>query len=157
MELLKKYCHFPIQRSTSFRPESRIRIFSPQGRASTLTATLPRIVTAEYFPTAGFTISQFRRGRPSGTGFFGGVFFDREKYPSLNQALDRIAETHNSTPTAIATAWLLRHPADLQVLSGTMKPERLTEMCQATEITLTRDEWYVLLNEGLKLFPGGTK
>ena len=47
MELLKKYCH------------------SPQGKASTLTATLPRIVTAEYFPTAGFTISQFRRGRPS--------------------------------------------------------------------------------------------
>ena len=89
--------------------------------------------------------------------FFGGVFFDREKYPSLNQALDRIAETHSSTPTAIATAWLLRHPADLQVLSGTMKPERLTEMCQATEITLTRDEWYELLNEGLKLFPGGTK
>ena len=156
MELLKKYCHFPIQVNQLQAGIAHPHIF----------ATGQSVNSNRYFapdrdggvlPYCRLHDITIQAWSPFQTGFFGGVFFDREKYPSLNQALDRIAETHNSTPTAIATAWLLRHPADLQVLSGTMKPERLTEMCQATEITLTRDEWYELLNEGLKLFPGGTK
>ena len=156
MELLKKYCHFPIQVN-----QLQAGIAHPHIFATGQSVNSDRYFAPDrdggvllYCRLHDITIQAWS---PFQTGFFGGVFFDREKYPSLNQALDRIAETHNSTPTAIATAWLLRHPADLQVLSGTMKPERLAEMCQATEITLTRDEWYELLNEGLKLFPGGTK
>ena len=88
---------------------------------------------------------------------FEGVFLDNPKFPEVNARIQTLAKKYQVSSSAIAAAWLLRHPANLQVLSGTMKPERLAQMCQATEIILTRDEWYELLNEGLKLFPGGTK
>ena len=56
-----------------------------------------------------------------------------------------IAHARNTTREAIALAWLLRHPAPIQPLLGTTKPERVTDSCRADEITLTREEWYLLL------------
>lgn len=44
-------------------------------------------------------------------GFFEGVFIGSEKYPKLNAKLDELAEKYNVTNTAIALAWILRHPA----------------------------------------------
>lgn len=44
----------------------------------------------------------------------------------------------------IAIAWILRHPANVQTIIGTMTPKRLTEMVKAADITLTREEWYQL-------------
>ncbi len=85
-------------------------------------------------------------------GFFGGVFFDREKFPELNQALDRIAQEHHTTNTAVATAWILRHPARMQVISGTTRPERLLAMRQGCEISLSREEWYELYYLGAKIY-----
>lgn len=77
-------------------------------------------------------------------GFFGGVFLGDEKFPALNAELDRLAEKYNCTPAAIACAWILRHPAKMQVITGTTSPERMREMCKAAEIELTREEWYAL-------------
>ncbi|MCJ7834238.1 aldo/keto reductase [Cuneatibacter sp. NSJ-177] len=85
-------------------------------------------------------------------GFFGGVFFDRERFPKLNEAIDRIAETHHTSNTAVATAWILRHPAQMQVISGTMKPERFLAMCQATDFVLSREEWYELYYLGAEIY-----
>lgn len=77
-------------------------------------------------------------------GFFGGVFIGNENFPALNAELDRLAEKYNATPAAIACAWILRHPAKMQVVTGTTSPERMRDMCVATEIELTREEWYSL-------------
>lgn len=44
--------------------------------------------------------------------------------------------------TTIAVAWILRHPANMQVLAGTMNPKRFEEICKAADIRLTRQEWY---------------
>jgi predicted oxidoreductase len=44
--------------------------------------------------------------------------------------------------TTIAMAWLLRHPANLQPVTGTMNPERLQDCAKAAGIRLTREEWY---------------
>ena len=49
-----------------------------------------------------------------------------------------------TTKAGIADAWLLRHPAGMQVLVGTSKESRLAELIRASEITLTREEWYSL-------------
>ncbi|HIS62542.1 MAG TPA: aldo/keto reductase [Candidatus Scybalomonas excrementigallinarum] len=75
-------------------------------------------------------------------GFFEGVFLNNEKFPELNQILKEIATRYEVTPTTIATAWILRHPAHMQVIAGTMNEKRLEEICKASEITLSREEWY---------------
>ena len=77
-------------------------------------------------------------------GFFGGTFIGNENFPALNLELDRLAEKYNATPAAIACAWILRHPAKMQVVTGTTSPERMRDICAAAEIDLTREEWYSL-------------
>ncbi len=75
-------------------------------------------------------------------GFFGGNFVDNEAFPHLNRVLAEIGEKYNLTKTGVAAAWILRHPAAMQVVAGTMNPEHLREICKATDVTLTRAEWY---------------
>lgn len=75
-------------------------------------------------------------------GMFEGVFLGSEKYPELNKKILEIAETYGVSDTTIAAAWILRHPANMQVLSGTMNQKRFLQICQAAEISLTREEWY---------------
>ena len=73
-----------------------------------------------------------------------GTFLDNPDYPELNELLGSLAEKYGTTKAGIAEAWLLRHPAGMQVLIGTSKESRLAELIRASEITLTREEWYSL-------------
>lgn len=74
--------------------------------------------------------------------YFGGVFLGSEKYPELNRVLDRLAEKYQVTPSAIAIAWVLRYPAQMQAVIGTTKSERVAQAAKAADIVLTRKEWY---------------
>ncbi|MFT6927106.1 MAG: putative oxidoreductase [Psychromonas sp.] len=75
-------------------------------------------------------------------GFFEGVFLGNKKFSQLNKKLSEIAEKYNVSDTAIALAWILRHPAKMQPVIGTMNTKRLKECCKAVDIYLTRTEWY---------------
>lgn len=75
-------------------------------------------------------------------GFFEGVFLDSDKYPELNIKINEIAEKYHVSNTTIALAWILRHPAHMQPIIGTMNIQRLHDCIKATEIILTREEWY---------------
>ena len=75
-------------------------------------------------------------------GFFEGTFLDNPKFPELNKKLAEISEKYNVSKTAIATAWILRHPAKIQTIVGTTNEERLRDICTASNINLTRQEWY---------------
>jgi predicted oxidoreductase len=75
-------------------------------------------------------------------GFFEGVFLDNPKFSELNEKINTIAADRGVTNTAIAIAWLLRHPAHMQPILGTTNPQRVKDSCQASGITLTRQEWY---------------
>jgi predicted oxidoreductase len=75
-------------------------------------------------------------------GFFKGVFLDSKEFPELNTAINGIATQHGVSNTAIALAWLLRHPAKMQPVTGTMNTQRLKDCAKAADITLGRDEWY---------------
>ena len=86
-------------------------------------------------------------------GFFEGVFLGSEKYPELNKILTELADKYNTTDTAVAAAWILRHPAGMQLVAGTMKTSRLREICQASEIVLTREEWYRIYLAGGHILP----
>lgn len=86
-------------------------------------------------------------------GFFEGVFIGNEKFTELNQTLDRISEKYNSTATGLATAWILRHPANMQVIAGTMNTQRIKEIAKASEIVLTREEWYEIYRAAGNILP----
>lgn len=82
---------------------------------------------------------------PFQAGFFDGVFVgDRERFPELNDLLDELAGRYDVTPTGIAVAWITRHPANIQVVLGTTKPDRVRESAAGSELPLTREEWYAL-------------
>jgi predicted oxidoreductase len=59
-----------------------------------------------------------------------------------------LAREKNVSREAIAIAWLLRHPAYIQPIIGTTKPERIRAACEADSIELTREEWYRLFIAG---------
>ncbi|MRH43905.1 aldo/keto reductase family oxidoreductase [Aquibacillus halophilus] len=77
-------------------------------------------------------------------GMFKGVFVGNEKFPEVNEKLQELAEKKGVTDSAIAIAWILRHPAKIQPVVGTMNPQRLADISKASEIELTRQEWYEL-------------
>lgn len=77
-------------------------------------------------------------------GFFEGPFIGNKKFEKLNQVLSEVAEKYAVTETTVAGAWVLRHPANIQMISGSMNPGRIREICQGADITLTREEWYKL-------------
>ncbi len=75
-------------------------------------------------------------------GFFDGAFVDNERFPELNAKLAEIGEKYGLSKTGVAAAWILRHPANMQLIAGTMNPDHLTDICKAADVTLTRSEWY---------------
>lgn len=75
-------------------------------------------------------------------GFFGGNFVDNPDFPELNKKLEEIGDLYNISKTAAAAAWILRHPANMQLIAGTTNPAHLSDICAAANITLTRSQWY---------------
>ena len=75
-------------------------------------------------------------------GFFEGNFVDNEKFPELNGKLAEIGEKYALTKTGAAAAWIMRHPAGIQVIAGTMNSDHLNEICKAADVTLSRADWY---------------
>jgi predicted oxidoreductase len=86
-------------------------------------------------------------------GFFEGVFLGSDKFPELNQKIDEIAEKYQVANTTIALAWILRHPAQMQPIIGTMNTSRLKDCCRAAEIDLTREEWYEIYRAAGNVLP----
>ncbi len=79
---------------------------------------------------------------PFQAGFFNGVFLGSPDYPELNAVIDRLAKKYDVPAIAIATAWITRHPAQMQVVLGTTNPERVAGAALGSDVPLTRAEWY---------------
>lgn len=73
-----------------------------------------------------------------------GCFIGNDAYKELNDEIDILAKKYGVSATTIATAWILRHPANMQVVTGTASEKRLSEIIDACKIELTRQEWYTL-------------
>jgi predicted oxidoreductase len=86
-------------------------------------------------------------------GFFEGVFLDNEKFPELNAKIDEVAEEHGVSNTTIAIAWLLRHPAKMQPVTGTTNIQRLKDCCKASEVSLSREQWYGIYRAAGNVLP----
>lgn len=77
-------------------------------------------------------------------GMFAGTFIDNEQFSELNQVLAELSEAKGVSKEAIAIAWILRHPAHMQVISGSMNPERIRSIAAGAEVELSRQDWYDL-------------
>ncbi len=55
-----------------------------------------------------------------------------------------MAEKYDTTPTGISSAWILRHPANMQVIAGSMNLDRIKQIAKASEIEMSRKDWYAL-------------
>lgn len=86
-------------------------------------------------------------------GMFKGTFIDNPEFPELNKVLGELAEKYNVTKATIAIAWILRHPAKMQVIAGTMNPVHLKEMADSCKVELTHEEWYKLYLSSGKFLP----
>lgn len=75
-------------------------------------------------------------------GLFEGLFIDNPEFPELNAKLQEVGDKYGINTSAAAVAWILRHPAKIQTIVGTMTPERLTHIAKAADVVLSREEWY---------------
>ncbi len=86
-------------------------------------------------------------------GMFGGTFIDNPDYPELNKTLGEMAEREHVSKAAIAIAWILRHPAGMQAIIGTMNPDHIKDICAASEVKLSHHDWYELYLSAGKFLP----
>ena len=86
-------------------------------------------------------------------GFFEGNFVDNDKFPELNKKLAEIGEKYDISKTGVAAAWILRHPANMQLIAGTMNPEHLKDICKASDVTISRSEWYEIYRAAGHVLP----
>ena len=87
-------------------------------------------------------------------GYFEGLIFGiTEKYGKLNQKLDELAQKYGVANTAIATAWITRHPANIQVIAGSTKLSRMKDVVDGSELSLTKQEWYQLYTAAGNMLP----
>lgn len=104
----------------------------------------------EYCRMNGITIQAWS---PFQAGFFDGVFLGNPKHAELNAVIDRLAAKYAVEPIAVATAWITRHPAHMQVVLGTTTPQRVADAAAGADVTLTRSEWYELFRAGGHIVP----
>lgn len=81
------------------------------------------------------------------------VFIGNEEFLELNKVLEHMAEKYHATPNAIAVAWIMRHPAGIQTIVGSTQIKRIKEICKASDISLTREEWYEIYLSAGKVLP----
>ncbi|MBP1585248.1 MAG: aldo/keto reductase [Lachnospiraceae bacterium] len=86
-------------------------------------------------------------------GMFGGTFIDNPDFPELNKALSEIGEREGVSKTAVAIAWILRHPAKMQAIIGTMNPSHVQDACDAAKVNLSHHDWYALYLAAGKYLP----
>lgn len=96
---------------------------------------------------------QLQAWSPFQYGMFEGIFIGSEKFPKLNEVLDRLAEKYGVTANAIAIAWILRHPAGIQAIVGSTNLNRLRDIAKASDVCLTREEWYEIYLSAGKMLP----
>ncbi|MEM8984027.1 MAG: aldo/keto reductase [Pseudomonadota bacterium] len=70
---------------------------------------------------------------------------DPPAFESLRQALSSLADDYGVSSPDLALAWVLRHPARIAPVIGTLTPTRIETAVAATHLTLERADWYRLL------------
>lgn len=60
----------------------------------------------------------------------------------VRSVLEALGADHGVSAATVAFAWVLRHPAGVLPVTGTMRAEGLQEAVRALDLRLSADEWY---------------
>lgn len=82
-----------------------------------------------------------------------GLFVNHPDYKELNETIAKLAKNYNVSSEAIVIAWILRHPAQIQAIVGSMNPSRLKAIDKANDIALTREKWYDIYRSAGNILP----
>lgn len=82
---------------------------------------------------------------PMQFGDSAGTFLNNPDFPVLNKVLREYGEKYTVSPAAISIAWILRYPANIIPILGTLNIHHLDDLLQALEVRLERVDWYALL------------
>jgi predicted oxidoreductase len=82
-----------------------------------------------------------------------GLFAANPTYQELNDTIAHYAEHYGVADEAIIVAWILRHPAKIQTIVGSMNPERLAKIAQALDVQLSREQWYHIYRSAGNILP----
>lgn len=76
-----------------------------------------------------------------------GTFFKEKNAQNrrIKKVLDTLQEKYTATADQLLLAWILKHPAKVYPVVGTATPERLTAAVKATAISLSVQDWFILL------------
>lgn len=153
IELLKKYVKQPLvinQLQLSLEQSQLIDQGLYMNNKTTTMSQMMDDSALDYCRLNDITIQAWS---PLQYGMFKGVFVDNPEFPEMNKAMAELGEKYGVSKTAIAIAWILRHPAKMQAIAGTMNPKHLAEIVDATKVELTREEWYKLYLSSGKFLP----
>ena len=64
---------------------------------------------------------------------------------TIRDALHLVAKEEECSPTVVALARLLRHPAGIVPIIGSTNPEHIRDAARAVDLDLSREEWYRLM------------
>ena len=64
---------------------------------------------------------------------------------TVRDALNLVAKEKDCSRTAVALAWLLRHPAGIVPIIGSTNPEHIRDATAALDLLLSREQWYRLM------------
>jgi len=153
LELLQKYCPFKLginqlQFGLGHTP------LVDAGIAANMTIDQATHRTGEFLEYARLNDITIQAWSPFQYGYFEGLIFNnKEKYGKLNEVIDELAAKYGVSNTAIATAWITRHPANIQVIAGSTKVSRMKDVVDGSELPLTRQEWYKLYTAAGNMLP----
>ncbi len=152
IELIKKYCGLPV---TANQLQLSITECNMIANGMEVNMSTPGAAdrdgsVLDYCRLNGITVQAWS---PYRYGFFEGIYLDNEKFPELNAKLKEIAELYGITPSGVVAAWILRHPAKIQMITGTMKTLRMKEIFNGAEINITREQWYEIYCSSGRILP----
>ena len=103
--------------------------------------------TYNFFNGVVDTAMKHRTGIMAWSPLGGGSVFSGQDQQScrLRETLGEIARERGVSMDTVMYAFILRHPAKMMVITGTMNPQRVKTAAEALDLTLTYDEWYAIL------------
>ena len=152
IELLQRYLPFPLIANQVQLSIMNTRLFD-EGFNVNMHVDASIVRTSGLLEYAQLKDITLQAWSPFLYGHFEGNFIDNPKFPELNKAMDELATKYNVSTTTIATAWILSHPAQIQVVAGSMTPSRIIEISKASNLKLSREEWYYIYRSAGNLLP----
>ncbi|MEK6153311.1 aldo/keto reductase [Flavobacteriaceae bacterium 3-367] len=77
----------------------------------------------------------------------GGALFqdsDDARLSSIQRVLGKLSKKYGLMPDQLLYAWLRKHPAGIVPVLGTSKLERIKAAHKALDVSITKEEWYML-------------